>query len=798
LPPDTLTPINLALSSAFSYRFAEAWPAWWLAAGGLAFLAYLVYKHESGTALPKHKIFMGILRAAALLLLLAVIFRPVRISEQSHIEDSVLAIMTDTSLSMEMRDRYRDESYEAALAAAAGIAPPGTERLSAAQRDKLAILNRTQVVTAALDHLGAELLRELREKCTPRLYTFSSDVASREWPREGQSFETTLEPRGRTTAIGDCIRQVTRELKGRRIAGLVIISDGQCNIGRDPVAAAEEFALSREEPFPIFTVGVGDPSEPKDIEVLQIFGNNTVFANDYVVFNVAVNSAGFAGKEVRLRIEAPGKTLASRMVRLQDDRLRQVPVRFKIDAAGKYECRAKIEPGAGEITAENNESPPHLLEVISRPIQVLVVAEKPTWEYRYLKNYLIRDTSVTVSLLLQSADPEFFQEGTRPIAEFPKTREALFAYDVVILLGANAARLSEADFHNLQAFVENVGGGLLVAAHENYPPSIYTNTPIEKLLPVVPGPPLYYDPLRERPVLQRSFTPALSPAGRRHPVTALAPTDEENSRLWQNLPGLFYYFPAQKLKPGAAALLEHPTEGNEHGRYPLAAVQFYRSGRIMYVGIDSTWRWRFMRGDTYFGRFWGQAIRFLSSSRLLGANKRLSVAADKAAYILGRKVILHARSLDRFYEPTRASKLAATLASADFKEEKLELKAVAGSHGIFRGEFTPAAPGKYTVTITTGPGGPAEASCSFTVRMPALEYDSPGMDAGTLRRIAGASGGRYFLLPEIDRISDELEKLREEYTSEEQHDIWDTPLLLIFFAALIVTEWAVRKRKMLA
>ena len=613
-------------SSTFSYRFAEAWPAWWLVAGGLVLLAYLVYKHEKGTALPKHRVFLGILRALALLLLLAMIFRPVRVSERSHVKDSVLAVMVDTSLSMEMRDKYRDLAGETDLAVAAGIIPPGAERLAAEQQARFNLLSRAQLVAGVIDHTGRDLLKELREKCTPRLYTFSSDVSGREWPDEAGALETVLKPDGRTTGIGDCIRDITRELKGQRIAGLVIITDGQSNIGRDPVAAAREYALSREEPFPVFAVGVGDPSEPRDIEVLQIFGNNTVFAKDHVLFNVAVNSSGFAGRRATLRIKAGDKVLAAKTVEFEDDTLQQIPMRFKIDTPGKYECTAVVEPLADEITTRNNESPPHVLEVVDSSIQILMVAENPTWEYRYLKNYLIRDTSMKVSLLLQSADPEFFQEGTKPIGEFPKTREELFAYDVIVLLGANAARLSDADLLNLQAFVENVGGGLLVAAHEDYPPSIYTNTPVEKLMPVVPGPPLYYDPLRERPVLTQSFVPALTAGGRKHPITALAATDEENESMWEDLPGVFYYFPVQQLKPGAVALLEHPTEGNEHGRYPLAAVEHYGRGRTMYVGVDSTWRWRYMRGDTRFGRFWGQAVRFLSSSRLLGANKRLSLS----------------------------------------------------------------------------------------------------------------------------------------------------------------------------
>ena len=791
--------LNAAAAPGWRFRFAEPWPAWWLIAAGLAVLAYLVYRRESGTATPRQKLFLSVLRAAALLLLLGMIFRPVSVSELFHTTDSVLVMMVDSSLSMDIRDEYRDPGYEAAVASAAGIAPAGAQSLTPEQKAQLNLLDRRRIVTKIFDKSGSKLLKELREKCMPRLYTFSSELRPTQWPGDGQQYEPLLKAEGRTTAIGECIREAVRELKGQRIAGMVIITDGQSNVGRDTVAAAEEYALNREEPFPIFTVGVGDPSEPKDIEVLQIFGNNTVFAKDSVSFTVAISSQGFAGRRATLTIKSGETTLATRQFDIKDGQLQQVPIRFKPEQAGKYECRAIVEPMSGELTDRNNQSPPHLLDVIDRPIQVLLVSEKPTWEYRYLKNYLIRDTSVKVSCLLQSADPDFFQEGTLPISEFPKSREELFKYDVIILMGANPARFTDADTASIQNFVENVGGGLLVTAQEEYQPSLYTNTPIEKLLPVVPGPPLYYDPLREKPTITQSFAPVLTPAGMQHPVTALNPDEEQNAGVWKGLPGSFWYFPALKLKPGAVSLLDHPSEGNENGKYPLVAVQFYRGARTMYVGFDSTWRWRFMVGDLHFGRFWGQAIRFLSSGRLLGENKRLNVATDKSTYVLGQKVIVQARSLDRFYEPLKADELPANVASDEFKEKALALKAVPGNPGMFRGEFTPASPGKYTVSIKSGSGATAaESSASMVVRMPDLEYDKPGMNADLLRKVAKVSGGNYFPIHQVSAIPAELDKLREEYTSEEQHDIWDSPWLLGLFAALVIVEWAVRKRKMLA
>ena len=33
-----------------------------------------------------------------------------------------------------------------------------------------------------------------------------------------------------------------------------------------------------------------------------------------------------------------------------------------------------------------------------------------------------------------------------------------------------------------------------------------------------------------------------------------------------------------------------------------------RHGKVLFVGLDSTWRWRYKAGDTYHHRFWGQLV----------------------------------------------------------------------------------------------------------------------------------------------------------------------------------------------
>ena len=55
----------------------------------------------------------------------------------------------------------------------------------------------------------------------------------------------------------------------------------------------------------------------------------------------------------------------------------------------------------------------------------------------------------------------------------------------------------------------------------------------------------------------------------------------------------------------------------------LLVQQGYGRGQVLFVGLDSTWRWRFKVGDKYHHRFWGQLVRWAASDKLLEGGNRL-------------------------------------------------------------------------------------------------------------------------------------------------------------------------------
>ena len=776
----------------WTLRFTAAWPAWLTAAAVVlvAWGVFRLYRHEAGPASRRARRVLAVLRCLLLSLLILMLFRPVLSIEKSLIKDSYVLLLIDESLSMGIKDRYTEETHREQLAAAAGLEPDS---------EAFAELTRAELVSRVLNDPRYDLCGRLAAICKLKVYTFDAGAravpgsAPQDDPPAGP-YRVAIKPQGALTKIGDSLRDAIVEVKGQRIAGVVLISDGRSNSGQPPIGVAEHHAADREDPFPIFTVGVGDPVPPKDVEIQELAGRRVVFVDDFADLNVTVRSEGYEGETITIELLQDGSSVATKQVTLQGGREQQdVGLRFKPSRTGRFTFVARAPAQPGEITTENN-SASHLMEVVDEKIKLLYVAGGPSWEYRYLKNALTRDHSIQTSILLQSADHEFHQEGNIPIQFYPSSPKALSEYHCILFMDVNASLLRNAELANTARFVQDQGGGFLFAAGSLNSPGSFRNTEVEAILPVALPTRVPAHFASPSTALTHDFRLRLTPEGQMHPIMQLAKLPRENLGTWANLPRLFWYYPALRPKPGADVLAVHPEARNEHGNLPLIALQFCGAGRSMFVGLDSSWRWRFAVGDRYFYRFWAQAVRFLGAGRLLRPSN--AITTDKDRYTVSQTVNI-AASLDEFDRPSERDRIAVLVTRKGRPPEKLELQAV--RPGIYRGSFVPTMPGTYELSLAGDPRRTsiAKVKKAFAVGMPSLEFDNPRMDKQTLVRMAKVSGGAFFTLDQIGQIPERIQEIKEEIFTEVEDELWDSPLLFIVFCAIIILEWAFRKRKLM-
>jgi hypothetical protein len=760
---------------------------WWSLAT-LALVAFLLwhavreYQREGAVISAGVRRLLTALRLAALGVALAILFQPTLVIDRSERLKSTAWLLVDDSLSMGIEERRAK----------------GVEREASRleQVKSLLTLNSSFLILSSSHQL--------------RLAAFSDG-----WRELATNDLAKLKPQGAATSLANGLRQTVENSRGQPVAAVVLVSDGQATDGE--TMAAAQFAAQRG--VPVFTVGVGDPKAPRNIEIASLTANPVLFKDDEAVFTVRVLARELAGAAVKITLQenpttpslqnsntppAAGRVIAEQTVKLlPNNQLLDVTLRAQPQQLGTFTYTASIAPLADELTDRDN-SASFVARVIAQKPRVLFIAGNAGKEYRYLKNHLTRDTTLSVSCWLQSADAAFNQEGDAPLTTLPKTEQELFGYDVILMLDPDPREFDAAWAKLLAQFVGDHGGGLAFIASNKFTTDFLMASelrPVADLLPVqIEREQLTVAEALSR-VNQQDWPWLVTAAGFENPVFQLDADPERNRRIWAAMPGFYWAQPVRALKPGATALAVHsdPRRQTRQGPQPVVAAQFYGPGRTIFVASDSTWRWRF-GGSRAFEQFWSQAVRYLTQGRLLGGMKRLVLTTDHDEYSLGQRITVHAKVLDASYKPAAMKTFDARVKVSNASERELRLDPVAGAPGEFEGSLVAEQLGLCEITAGV-PGGTArDATALKTVRvtLPRLEFKDTRMNEPLLRQIAAITGGEFLTLDHVAELPKLLPKREQLLVNEQTQDIWDTPLVLCVFCGLLFTEWAIRKWKNLA
>ena len=564
-----------------------------------------------------------------------------------------------------------------------------------------------------------------------------------------------------------------------------MLSDGESNLGGDPILAAQS---ALQDGIRVSTMGVGDPTPTKDIALLSVLADDIVRVNNTVTVYAAISQRGYAARTVAATLRRGSEILERMSVRLAPDETRQeIHFNYIPKQAGRFDYSITIDTLAGEVSSANNRRG-YTQAAISKKLRVLYAENEPRYEFRYLRNAILRDNSLEFACLLISGDTDdSTPQGNIPIHAFPKTEKELFTYDILVIGDVPRAYFSEAQLQSIRRFVEDRGASLLVIAGDQHMPQEYTGTALEPVLPVVVG--------HSSPILSDTpFRWQLTPEGRRSAVMQMEENAGRSADVWRSLPGMYWAAGSERAQPGATVLAVHPTQRNQDGPAPLVAQQPFGSGKCFIQMVDSTYLWRKRVGDRYFYRYWGQVFRALTPKELPGNSRFVQLNADRSSYRLGERVNLSARLLNAYYRPVKAEAVTIQLESGGHHRD-LTLQATPGSPGLFTTQFQPERAGKWSASLVSPQNRQAKSTTSFLVESIALESQKPELDETALRRVAAAGGGHYYAPSDLKKWIDSLPVQPLALSTELEIELWDTPLMFILFLLPLSLEWILRKKK---
>lgn len=607
-----------------------------------------------------------------------------------------------------------------------------------------------------------------------------------------EPFSSQLDPAEEATDLNAGLSQVLDTHANLR--GVVLLSDGDWNIGNSPVEAATRF---RMRGIPIFAVGVGSKVPLPDLELVSMDAPTYAVVNKQLRIPFAVRSTLGQDRDVNvnltqafigLRDNTNKKSTVSKLIRVPAMSQAEENMVWTPPAIGDYTLTMRIPRDTQELIPENNElSVP--ISVRKEQLKVLVVESYPRWEYRYLRNALERDPGVELTCLLFHPKLPKVGGGRSYIKSFPTTNE-LSRYDVVFLgdVGVGEKQLTMEQTRDLRQLVSAQASGLVFMPGRTGMHASLMSGPLADLYPIVLD---AATPYGVGSGTQGYF--ALTQLGQRSLLTRLGETEEINPQVWRTLPGFYWYAGVKRAKAGTETLAVHDEVATASGRVPLIVTKTYGAGKVLFMGTDSAWRWRQGVEDKYHYRFWSQVARWMAYRRQMaqGESMRLFYSPDRPH--VDDAVMLNANVNDPLGAPLDRGSVVVQAISPSGKTQTIRLQPGEGDAiGLFTGSFVPEESGNYRLVASSTETG---ASIQTDLSVQGLNREQQGRLARfeVLDEIAKITDGKLVSISEVRSLLDYLAALPEPEPTVHRTRIWAHPLWAGLLILLLGLFWIARK-----
>lgn len=776
------------------FGFARPLPAWgWLlvliAAGVLAGWSY---RHIAGSRPARAA--LAVLRAAVLAALVLVISGPQLIRPNDRVERDWVLVLVDRSASMTIPD-----------------APADTGRTS----------RETQLETA-LDRSGpmwAELSRR-RD-----VVWMGFDRGAFDLP-EGPDGRAGLgKPEGRGTSLGAALDQALRRAAARPVSGVVILSDGR---SADEPGHATLRRLQADH-IPVITVPLGSPDPVMDLAIDSAEAPVMAFIHDTVPVQVRVerlggaesgtdgSGAGAVRADVELVDRTTGIVLDRQQAVFTGDEAR-VTLKSHPDQPGQASWLVRLAPAGPDLIPGNNQAELSV-ELVDRPLRVVYFDGYPRWEYRYIKNLLVREKSISSSSLLLAANRRSVQEGDVTLDAIPRSQEEWAKFDVVIIGDVRPEMFSREQMEQLREHVASRGGGLLWIGGPGATPAAWGQTPLADLLPFRIADPQSGNVLVK--AWPEPVTMARTELAERLGVLELADPPAPGTpvqgadpgwpaRLSDPATGWSLLRWAQRIDPTAvkptaevlATVTPASAPGGSSAGTPAVLSMRFGAGRVLYVATDETWRWRYARGEALQERFWLPLIRMQGRESLARSAKPATLDVTPRRALVEQPVRIALRLLDQSLVDQRLPGVTVKIEPVgEDGPPPVQLRLALEDEGSARSitqtystTWLPVEPGKFTVTVVEPTLALMRLSAPVEVAYPDDELRHPRTDHALLTRLSQDTSGRVLEPDALSSLPGLLPKRDLRIAgAPDIETLWDRPMVLALFLGLLAAEWIGRK-----
>jgi hypothetical protein len=626
----------------------------------------------------------------------------------------------------------------------------------------------------------------IRDKAGPRDKTLKSVLASSVWQQIGKEAEVdyalfdgkvrklraisidSLPLNGEVTDIGEAFKLIKRTAVSSNIQAVVIITDGNSTVGMNPLYDAEELDL------PIFTIGVGDTSEQKDILIRKVLSNEIAYVGTNVPVHVMVHSAGFGRERVQVSLQQGATILDEKSLVLEPGTQEYlVPLSFIPEKEGMQKYEADVSQLPGELTVQNNRMS-FFTKVLKNKLHVLLIAGSPSQDVACIRRTLTDDKNIELKTFIEKDEGRFY-EGELTAQGFAET-------DCVILVGFPTVRSSSQNCR----LVMDSGKPLL---------TLFSRTMDFKKLhlfdPILPF------SMRDVDGSELQVFVTIPESQRINPILKI---DGANNsfEMWSQLPPVFQpkgIFRA-KIESEILATVRFQSVSLNDPFLVARNVNKRKSVSVLGYGL---WRWKMLSRsesgtEKVFESFLSNTIRWLTTQE---DARRIVVQPSKHIFTTQDAVEFTAQIYDDSFQPLDHAQIEVDVLHGN-NVSPLVLNEL-GS-GQYQGVYDRLSEGEYTFTATVKVQNTiiGEDRGTFSVGGFHAEYLETRMNKPLLEQIAAQTGGQYYESNKVNSLLSGVVSLynfkSKDVRTSVEIEIWNSRWMLVLALGIFALEWFLRKR----
>ncbi len=717
--------------------------SWWL----LALLAILsaalsvyYYRITVPPVAPMKKRLLITLRSAGILLLLFTLFEPILTIISGVEKDPKLVVLFDNSLSMTQRDAgtNRNSQYRDAF---------GQSRFSEIGDENL--------VVAAFDS-------EIR---------YLNDFNSSSFTYD------SLKKNGQLTDISQALRWVNSTFNEDNIQAVLMFTDGEFNTGINPVYDAD--ALGK----PVYIIGIGDTSEPKDLAVQSLLMNEVAYIDNPVPINVNLKINGYNEGEVKLTLSDNGSKFAEQTVKItQGQNSYSAVLEYMPKIEGIHKITASVGTLAGELTLKNN-SLTEFLKVLKNKRKITILAGAPNSDISFIKNVINKEKGIEISSFIQKKGSEFYDKAP--------TAADLMESEIIILVGFPISSTPQNVIASLKTALDRGKSLMFIAAQ---------NTDYNKLKAIDE-----YLPFRTTLSRPNEFLalPDFKPQSLASPLLRVSGT-EKDLEYWNQLPPLFKTEIFVEVKP-ESDVLSYIKINNVSLKEPLIMTRVFRNQKSIALMGYGLYRWKLIGYAQEVAKdrtgtpdlldiFINNSFKWLSVDQ---DNKNVRIRTTKKHYTSSENVEFIAQVYDASYTPVDNANVTVSVKGG---KENREITLSSLSNGRYYGSLEGLGGGQYSFNgdVTVNNARLGSDNGNFSVGEINLEFMNLRLNSALLRNIAQRTGGKFYFARDAGRFLDDLKNdpnfRPKPVTLRNEIAIWNLPWILGFAILFFAVEWFLRKK----